>query len=128
MIRGLEAVMIGSGDAKALADFYVDKVGLKIKEEYEGDEGAYVLEMEVGEGSGFYINNHSKVKGKSTNPERILLNFEVDDIEKEFPKLKDAGVKVIEPIYHNEGYGLIATLEDLDGNYFQLVQVRPTPE
>jgi len=38
--------------------------------------------------------------------------------------LKKAGVKVVAEIYHVEGYGWLATFEDLDGNYFQLVQVR----
>jgi len=79
---------------------------------------------EFKKGSGFSILDNSKVKGKNKNPERFLFNLEVDDIKKEVPRLKKAGVKVVAEIYHVEGYGWLATFEDLDGNYFQLVQVR----
>ena len=53
-----------------------------------------------------------------------MINLEVDDIEKEVERLKKAKVKLIQDIYHIEDYGKIATFEDIDGNYFQLVQVR----
>ena len=53
-----------------------------------------------------------------------MFNLEVDDIEKEVERLKKAMVKLIQDIYHIEDYGKIATFEDVDGNYFQLVQTR----
>lgn len=124
MIKGIEAIMIGSADAKVLADFYQDKVGIAITEEYEMGENGSAFEMKVGSGSAFYINSHDKVKGKSAQPERVILNFEVDDIDEEIAKLDKAGINKIQEKYHIEGYGYIATYEDLDGNYFQVVQVR----
>jgi len=39
-------------------------------------------------------------------------------------RLEKVGVKKIQDIYHVEGYGYIATFEDIDGNYFQLVQTK----
>lgn len=125
MVRGLEAVLIGSENSQALADFYKDKVGLKVTEEMEvGENNEKGFAIEFGSGSNLYVLEHSKVKGKNTNPDRILLNLEVDDIEEEFKKAKNAGVKVVQEVYHVEGYGLIATFEDIDGNYFQFVQIR----
>lgn len=124
MIRGLEGVLISSEDPKALADFYKEKVGLESGEEFEyGEEKAvgYMLklgDMEIG------ILSHSDIKGKNQSPARIMLNIEVDDEEAEVKRLKEAGVKVVADIYHVEGYGLIATFEDPDGNYFQFVQIR----
>lgn len=64
------------------------------------------------------------MKGKSHDSSRIMFNLEVDDIEKEAKRLKDNQVKVVQEIYHIEGYGLVATFEDADGNYFQFVQIR----
>ena len=55
----------------------------------------------------------------------IFVNFEVDDIKKDVKKLEGARVTKIQDIYHVESYGWIATFEDSDGNYFQLVQIRP---
>lgn len=124
MIRGLEAVLLSSENAKALAEFYEKKVGLKLGEEMEiGEKGEKGYDFEL-QGAGLYILDHADVKGKSKEPPRVMFNLEVDDIEKEAKRLKDEGVKVVADIYHVEGYGLIATFEDVDGNYFQFVQIR----
>lgn len=126
MIKGLEAVLLSSENAKELAEFYRDTVGLKIANTYEMEGGQNAYEIEVGEGSNLYINDHSEVKDKSKEPQRVIINFEVDDIEKEVERIKKEDVKLVQDTYHIEGYGLIATFEDLDGNYFQFVQVRAT--
>ena len=124
MVKGIEGILLSSENAKALAEFYQDKVGIKIKEEYEMGEGESTFEMEVGEGNSLYINSHSEVKGKNSQPQRFILNFEVADIDKAITEVTGKDVKVIAEKYHIEGYGFVATFEDLDGNYFQLVQVR----
>lgn len=127
MIKGLEAVLIGSESAKALADFYKEKVGLKFNEELEmGESGQKAYDFSLQEGVGLYILDHSEVKGKSKDPSRVMFNLEVGDIEEETKRMKETDVKVVQDVYHIEGYGLIATFEDLDGNYFQFVQIRPT--
>lgn len=125
MIKGFESLLIGSENAKSLADFYKDKVGLEIGLEAEmGEANETLYELKLGTRSpNIYIIDHSKVKGKNKNPQRIIFNIEVDDIEKEVKRLKSAQVRVVEDTYHVEGYGYIATFEDVDGNYFQLVQV-----
>lgn len=123
MIKALEAVLLSSGDAKALAQFYSEKVGLKQVGEMEiGDKGEKAYEFDL-KGAGLYIVDHSDIKGKSAQGARVMFNLEVDDIEKEFARIKKEGVKIVQEVYHVEGYGLIATFEDVDGNYFQFVQV-----
>ena len=127
MIRGLEAINLFSENAKRLSDFYKTKVGLKVGFEAvmgENDEEDY--ELILGKGPNLYVIDHSKVKGKNKNPDRVIFNLEVDDINKETSRLKRAKVKQVQPTYHVEGYGWISTFADVDGNYFQLVQVRPT--
>jgi predicted enzyme related to lactoylglutathione lyase len=127
MINKIESVLLSSENAGKLAKFYQEKIGLKLASEMEmGEKGEKGFEFDFGNGSNLYVIDHSKVKGNSHQPERVLLNLEVDNIEDEAKRLKDAKVKVVEDIYHIQGYGLIATFEDTDGNYFQLVQVRPS--
>lgn len=124
MIRGLEAVLIGSANAKKLAEFYKKNVGLKQESVWENPEnGEEGYQIKAGK-SNIYIMDHSKIKGKAKDPNRLIFNIEVDDIEKEVKRLKKAKVKVVADIYHMQGYGLIATFADPDGNYFQFVQVR----
>lgn len=122
MIKRLESVILFSENPTKLYEFYKDKVGVKFTLEAEVGEGEDLYGLESKAGSGFYIMHHTKVKGKNAAPERCFVNFEVDDIEKDAKKLKDAGVKVVQDIYHMENYGYIATFEDPDGNYFQLVK------
>ena len=124
MIRGLEAVLVGSADAGKLAEFYRDVVGLKMGMVMDiGDKGERGYEFPL-KGAGLYLLDHSKVKGKTKDPSRVMFNLEVDDIEKEVARLKKKKVKPVTDIYHVEGYGLIATFADPDGNYFQFVQTR----
>jgi|SRR3990167_11315704 len=124
MIRALEAVLLSSDDAANLAKFYREVVGLKQSSEMEiGDKGEKGYDFDI-KGTGLYILDHSGIKGKNPKGARVMFNLEVDDIEKEFARLRKEDIKVVQKVYHIEGYGLIATFEDPDGNYFQFVQVR----
>jgi len=124
MIKGMESVTLFSPDAKKLANFYREKVGLKQTMEAEMGDGDNLFGFEMKGSSSFYVVDHSKVKGVNKNPERYIVNFEVANIETEVKRLVKAKVKKIQDIYHVEDYGYIATFADLDGNYFQLVKVR----
>ena|SRR3989344_4152802 len=123
MITGLESITIFSANAASLAKFYEEKVGLKIGMTAEmGEDNSNLFEIKAGAGSSFYIVDHSDLHGPAKEPKRFIMNFEVDNIEKEVARLKKAKVKLIQDIYHVEDYGHIATFSDLDGNFFQLVQ------
>lgn len=125
MIKRIDWVGLYSENAKNLADFYIQKVGLKMTMEGEmGENNEKFYMFEYGKEASLFIMTHSKVKGKNDNPERFMVSFEVDDIDRDIGKLKKAGVKVIADLYHIEGYGYVSTFEDIDGNYFQLVQVK----
>lgn len=125
MIKGLEAILLSSNQPRKLAEFYRDKVVLKLTTEMEiGDKGEEAFSFEKLGGANLYIIYHSKVKGKNTQKSRIMFNFEVDNIEKEVKRLEKAKVKKVQDIYHVQDYGYIATFEDIDGNYFQLVKTR----
>ena len=127
IIRGIESITLFSQNATKLADFYKKILGLKQTMEAEMGEGkkaANLYGFEMKTGSPLYVVDHSDIKGKAKQPKRIVFNLEVDKIDPEVARLKRKKVKVIEPKYHVQGYGYIATFADIDGNYFQLVQVR----
>lgn len=125
MIQFIESITLFSENATRLAHFYRDKLGLAIATEAEiGENGENLFEIKLGKGSSFYIVDHSEVKGPNKEPQRMMINFEVKDIEKTAKKLKKAGVTNIADIYHVENYGSIATFKDVDGNFFQLVKTR----
>ncbi len=97
MIRSIEALNLFTQNAKKLAGFYKEKVGLKVKFQAEmGKKGEEVYELDVGKKSSLYIIDHSDINGKSREPKRIVFNLEVDDIKKEVTRIKKAKVKLIQ--------------------------------
>jgi len=111
------SIIIGSSDPKKLIAFYKKVLGEKVEwgeEEWAG--------WQVGSGH-LIIGPHDKVRGKSKEPERILLNFETKNLKEEFARIKELGAKVVaEPYRPEQEQGMtIATFADPDGNYFQLM-------
>ncbi len=109
------SVMVGTSQLEVLAKFY-SAVFDKDPDMNDGDYRGWVV------GSCFFgIGEHSEVHGQSKEPQRILFNFETTQVKEEFDRIKDIdGLKVIKEPYEMGG-GMIATLADPDGNYFQLV-------
>ena len=66
------------------------------------------------------VLEHSEMGGNAKEPGRVMLNFETSQVKEEFERIKALGGVVIKAPYEMGG-GWIATLADLDGNYFQLV-------
>ena len=111
------SIMIGTHQPKELALFY-EKVFNKAPDMQDGTWSGWQV------GSCFFnIGEHSEVKGKAKEPQRIILNLETKDVEKEFERIKKTGAKVIKAPYNPGGVEemSIATFADPDGNYFQLM-------
>lgn len=111
------SILVFSENPAALASFY-EKVFQKEPGWKEGEYSGFQV------GAGFLtVGPHDKVMGKNQNPERIMVNFETDDVQGEFDRIKAFGATVIAQPYHpgEEPEGTIATLADPDGNYFQLM-------
>lgn len=110
----LTSVMIGSAKPKALAEFY-EKVFGRASDWTDGDWSGW----QVGK-TQLAIGEHSEVKGKAKEPQRVILNFETSEVTEEFERIKKLGAVVVKAPYEMQG-AWIATLADPDGNYFQLM-------
>jgi predicted enzyme related to lactoylglutathione lyase len=112
----LNSVMIGSEDAKRLADYYTKLFG-----EPDWSEQGFTG-WQLGAGS-LTVGPHDEVKGSNPDPGRIICNIETADVQGEFERVEKAGAIVVrEPYEPRPGGGMwIATLADLDNNYFQLM-------
>ena len=106
-------IMIGSANSKVLSEFYERILG---KPDFD-ENGWYVWKSG---GVYFGIGDHSEVKGKSKEPQRLILNFESRTYRKEYERVKSLGAKVVKELYEIEGQW-IATFADPDGNYFQII-------
>jgi len=106
--------MIGTSQVKQMAAFY-EKVFDKKPDMVEGEWHGWQV------GSTFFsVGEHSEVKGKAKEPQRVILNLETKEVKEEFERIKRFGATVIKEPY-DMGGGMIATFADPDGNYFQLM-------
>lgn len=113
----LNSLLIGSDNPKRLIKFY-EKVFNHKSLWDEGNWGGFDCVN-----CHLTIGPHSEVHGKANEPQRILINFEVDDVAKEFERIKKLGAAVIAEPYNpmQDDSMTIATFADPDGNYFQLM-------
>lgn len=116
----LNSILIGSEEPKRLAEYYSRLFG-----DPGWDEGGYVG-WQLGQGF-LTVGPHDQVKGRNADPGRILWNLETPDVRGTFERLKGLGAEVVREPYTPQGMedssteALIATFEDPDGNYFQLM-------
>ena len=111
-------ILIGSDDPKALVEYYTKLLG----EPAMSDESYSGWAI----GSGFIaVGAHSEVHGRNATPGRLIWNISSSDVQGDFATFKAAGAIVVAEPYALEMEGMpttwIATLEDPDGNYFQLM-------
>ncbi len=110
----LNSFLLYSEAPGKLVEFYRRVLAREPEWEEEGFSG-----FEVGACT-LIIGLHSEVHGPSRNPQRIIFNFETEDVKGEFDRIKGLGAKVIAEPYQMDDH-TIATLADPDGNFFQLV-------
>jgi predicted enzyme related to lactoylglutathione lyase len=73
------------------------------------------------------IASHDQVAGRNNTPARHFFDLRVNDVDAEFERIVGLGATVIQRPYAFSDEALnmvIATLADLDGNYFQLVSLQ----
>ena len=114
----LNSILIGSEDPQRLTEYYTKLFG-----EPAWNQGGYIGWV-IGSGA-MTIGPHDQVTGKNAQPGRIIWNIESPDVKADFERFKAAGATVIKDPYNpgepGEEEGMIATLADPDGNYFQLM-------
>lgn len=116
----LNSIMIGTTQPAAMVALY-EKVLGKPADMVDQDSGFWGWQV----GNEFFsVLKHSAMVGKAKDPGRVMFNFETAQVKEEFERIKALGATVIKEPYEMGG-GWIATLADLDGNYFQLVSPMP---
>jgi predicted enzyme related to lactoylglutathione lyase len=117
----MNGILIGSENAERLKDYYTKLFG---KPGFE--DGAF-FGWQLGSGW-ITIGAHDQVKGKNSDPGRVIWNIVTPDVKGQFEKLKAAGATVVRAPYNPGGPAenggqemLIATFSDPDNNYFQLM-------
>jgi len=111
-------INVTSERPERLVAFYRDVVGLAPNPQI--GEAAFDAD-----GTPFLIDGHSETKGPAREPQRVLINFFVDDLAAEQSRLEKQGVRFIRSAGKEEWGGVISTFLDPDGNYGQLIEYAP---
>ena len=110
---------ITSEQPERLTQFYRETV--RLEPEPGMGEGAF----SVGGLAKFLIDGHSETIGPAKEPQRALIDFWVDDVKAERERLEALGVTFIRKEGVEYWGGRISTFLDPDGNYIQLLQMKP---
>jgi predicted enzyme related to lactoylglutathione lyase len=111
-------IQLTSPEPAKLHAFYRDVVGLTP----QPDIGETTFKL--GENTFFGIDGHSETKGPNTQPARTIIDFWVNDVQKERERMESQGVKFIRKEGQEFWGGVISTFVDPDGNYAQLIEFR----
>lgn len=119
MFKEIGAVLFHSQDPARLVQFYQEVLGLTPS--FGGDDGAefQVGPVRVG------LWQHSEIHGPARDPDRIIMNFLVDDCAAVYESLRSKGVEFIKsPTDEQWGSRVarLATFRDPDGNLLQLLE------
>lgn len=108
-------ILMGSDQPERLVEYYTKLFGAP-----GFTDGGYTG-WQLGHGF-ISIGAHDQVHGPNKEPGRIILNIESEDVKGDFERFVAAGAKVVREPYTFDEFPdfWIATLEDPDGNYFQL--------
>ena len=113
----IHSVIVWTEDLPRLTAFYRDVMGLQLEMETDG----FVAFQGAG-GAQLALGTHSEVTGRAKDPYRLMVDFQVDDCQTEYKRLKGQGVEFMRSPGQDEG-AIIATFADPDGNLLQLFQM-----
>ncbi len=109
------SAMIGTEQPDTLGEFYATVLGRPADMKEQGMYGWRFSSTFLS------IVQHSEVKGRAAEPQRVILNLQTPDVQGEFERIKSSGATVVHEPYDFEGTMQVATFADPDGNYFQLM-------
>lgn len=69
------------------------------------------------------VTLHDAIAGRSSEPERVMVNLLVDDALAAEQEARELGAPVVRPASDEAWGGTICTIRDPDGNYVQFMQL-----
>jgi extradiol dioxygenase family protein len=96
--------------------FYTEILGLQAR----SDRGGFV--NFDWNGVRLTLHLHQRVRGRAKDPDRVLVNFAVEDLATWHERLIASEVPCQRPPSPESWGGLVATYSDPDGNLLQLLQ------
>ena len=119
MIDGLVGVIVWTDRLDEMAEFYRDTLGFPVHSVRPN-----FVAFQLGDAR-FSIGTHAHVSGRTTEPERVMINLGTRDIHNAHETLSARGVEFVRPPEQEHWGGWVATFRDPDGNMLQLLEQPP---
>ena len=116
-IDALVGVVLWTEQLDAMVRFYETVLDLPLRSRHDGF-AAFTLQS----GVRLSIGLHDQVRGRSRDPNRVMVNLGVPDIHRAAATLKGRGVAFTREPEQEHWGGWVATFHDPDGNTVQLLQ------
>jgi predicted enzyme related to lactoylglutathione lyase len=120
-VKSICGVILTSEDPAALASFYGEALGIRFEQEDHGDLATH-FGVDIGR-IHFGIHPPANLRLTSRGHARTTLAFDVESLSECQARLAALGAPCVqEP--HDEGFGLVASYRDPEGNQFEIVELR----
>jgi uncharacterized glyoxalase superfamily protein PhnB len=119
MIIGLAGVIIYTTEERfaAMRSFYIDALGLIPRSDRAG-----FVNFELGE-QRLTVTIHSGLENDNRDPLHVMINLTSSDIVADHAAALASGAESLRPPEEESWGGIVATLQDPDGNIVQLLQI-----
>ena len=119
-IKSICGVIIASNDPQLLAEFYGEVFDVPFEKELHGDLQEH-YGVDIGE---IHLGLHPLENlGKSeVGNSSISIAYNVSSLEEVITRLSKLNSKQVFPP-HDEGFGMVATYKDPEGNQFEIVEL-----
>lgn len=112
------SVGVWSEDHTTLAKWYEDVLGFTVREVLDLPNDM-CIDFEFGDNY-FFVGKHSEVHGKSKDPYRVMIGFNVASVTEVHDELVKKNVTVIAPPFEGPPGGFwCMTVQDPEGNILQ---------
>ena len=120
-LKSICGVILLSDDPRRLADFYSQVLGCTFHREDHGDLAEH-FGVDIGQ-THFAIHRPSDFRRDSPAGSSAVVAFDVSSLQDAMTVLGRLGARHVQPP-HDEGFGLVTSYFDPDGNQFELVELR----
>ena len=116
-VDGLVGVVLWTEQMEAMVLFYETVLELPLRSRRD-DFAAFTMQQ----GVRLSIGLHDRVRGRSREPYRVMVNLGVADIHRAAATLRERGIAFTREPEQEHWGGWVATFQDPDGNTLQLLQ------
>ena len=119
-VKSVCGTILMSANPEGLARFYAEALGLTFEREDHGGLDPH-WGVDIGRVH-FGIHPPQNFKRASAGQASVVLSFDVSSVPECQSRLEKLGAKCVQHP-HDEGFGVVASYEDPDGNLFEITEL-----